>query len=174
MFNQYTYKQKFGAIIIGFIILLLASYKKTFRHAIAAKKQLNIVENKLRISSNSYDDIAQLKNEIITLDNIIGGNKINPELVQQSLLDFITRSNINVNIVSIEDVHMFSADKFLIHTNQIELEGAYSSLIKLLYAIEREFKDSRVISSQLYSKKNYRTNTTKLLLKIILQNYEKI
>ena len=173
MFNNLTYKQKCLAIIIGFVVLLLAAYKKTIRQAIAAKKQLNHVEQQLLNVDNSYNTLYSLKNEVKVLDNIIGGGNLNPELVQQSILDFITNKNVATNIVKIEDVHTFSDNDFKVYTNQIEVEGRFNTLVELLYTIEKEFKGSRITSSSIYSKKNYRTNRTKLYLKLILQNYEK-
>ena len=70
-------------------------------------------------------------------------------------------------------MHTFSDTEFKIYSNQITVEGAYNNLIELLYTIEKEYKASRIVSTNLYSKKNYQTKTTKLYLKIILQNYEK-
>lgn len=174
MFKNLTYKQKFFAVIGGFLLLLMASYKKTFKDTLAAKKELNHVEEKLSSIENSFSEIYNLKNEINYLDNIIGGHTLNPEQVQQKAFDFVTKSEFEVNIVSIEDVHLFSNEDFLVYSNQIELEGSYNSLINLLYDIEKNFKNSRVVNTQFYSRKNYRTNTKKLFLKIILQNYEKI
>lgn len=172
VFKNLTYKQKFIAVLVGFILLFMASYKKTFKHTIQAKKELSLVEKKLSNNENSLSALYNLKNEISNLNKTIGGQTKNPEQVQQKLLDFISRNDHDVNIVSIEDVHLFSDNEFLIYTNQIELEGTYSSLINVLYEIEKEFRNSRVASVQLYSKKNYRTNTKNLFLKIIFQNYE--
>ena len=174
MFNNLTYKQKFLATLLGFVLLFMASYKKTLKHTLTAKKQLHNVEAKLLDINSSYSDIYALKNEVKVLDNIIGGYTLDPGQVQQKILDFITKKNSDTNVVSIEDVHLYNNKEFLVYTNQIELEGSYDSLIKMLYEIEKKLKDSKVVSSEMYSKKEYRTNTTKLFLKIILQNYEKI
>ncbi|WP_299883436.1 hypothetical protein [uncultured Lacinutrix sp.] len=169
MFNNLTYKQKFIAALALFLLLVMASYKKTFKHVIEAKKELANVESKLLNSENIHSELYAIKNDIRVLDNIIGGHTDNPEDVQRKLLNFI--ANIDINIVEIGDVHEFQDDKYLIYTNQIELEGSYNDLINALYTIEKDFKDSRVASVKIYSKKDYRTNTNKLYLKLILQNY---
>ncbi|PKP11183.1 MAG: hypothetical protein CVU08_12780 [Bacteroidetes bacterium HGW-Bacteroidetes-3] len=174
MLKNATYKQKFLAVVVGFLLLLFASYKKTFKDTIAVKKELNNIEYKLLNIKNSFSDIYNLKNDITTIDNIIGGYTVNPDQVQQMILDFITKRKFNLNIVSIADVHLFSDEEFLIYSNQIEIEGSYETLVNLLYEIEKNFKYSRVISTQFYSKQNFRTNTKQLYLKILFQNYEKI
>ncbi|MDO5968997.1 hypothetical protein Q4Q35_04180 [Flavivirga aquimarina] len=150
----------------------MASYKKTYKHTLIAKKELKQVKKELSGNESSLNELYRLKNEISSIDKIIGGQTLNPEYVQQTLLDFISKNDFNVNIVDIEDVHLFSDSEFLIYSNQIELEGSYKDLTYTLYEIEKNFKNSRVISTQFYTKKNYRTNTKTLFLKIILQNYE--
>jgi hypothetical protein len=173
VFNNLTYKKKFLAVILGFIILLLAAYKKTIRQTLAAKQELSLVQEQLANTNQSHNVLFSLQDQVKGLDNIIGGNNLKPELVQPSILNFITKKGQDVNVVSIEDVHTFLDTEFKIYSNQITVEGSYNKLIELLYTIEKEYKASRIVSTNLYSKKNYQTKTTKLYLKIILQNYEK-
>lgn len=173
MFENLTYKQKFFGVIIGFVILLLAAYKKTLRHTLASKQQLNIVEQRLEGVNDAYNDLANLRENVKILDNIIGGNNSEPQLVQRQLLNFITKQNFKANIVGIKDVHKYRNDEFTIYTNQIEIQGSYNDLLNLLYMCEKNFKDSRILSAKFYTKKNYTTRKEKLYLNIILQNYEK-
>ena len=172
MLKNLTYKQKFFAVIVGFILLFMASYKKTYKHTLAAMKELNLVKEKLSNDESSLNLLYYLKNEITNLKKAIGGQTNNSEHVQQELLDFISQNTFDVDIVSIEDVHLFSDNDFLIYSNQIELQGNYRELVKTLYEIEKNFKSSRVISTKMYSKKDYRTKIKTIYLKIILQNYE--
>lgn len=174
MANSFTYKQKFFGVLIGFLVLVLAIYKKTYKHVFAAKQQLELVNEKLQSVDNSSNEIYALKNDVILLDNIIGGQTEEPELVQQMILDFISNSDYKINISSIEDTHIYGDDEFNIYTNIIETEGVYSDLMHLLYKIENEFELSKIVSSELYSVKNYRNNSKRLYLKLIFQNYEKI
>lgn len=174
MLKNLTYKQKFYAVLVGFVLLSLVSYKKTYRQVFYAKKELALVNKKLAKATNSENDLFSLKSDITVLDNVIGGHSSNPTQVQQLIFDFISSKESHVNLVAMEDAHIFSNEEFLIYTNQVELEGSYENLMELLYDVEKNFKSSRVVSNSMYSKKNYTTNTTKLYLKIILQNYEKV
>lgn len=173
MFENLSYKHKFFAVLIGFLILFLASYKKTFKHTIAAKKELSLTEEKLLNTDNLYNDLYKVKNEITALDNLIGGHSLKPEYVQQQILDFVSNTEIDINIVTIDDVHLYTDYEFLVYTNQIEFQGTYENLIHLLYDIEKNFKNSSVVSAKFHSKQNYVTKKRNLFLKIILQNYEK-
>lgn len=173
MFNNLTYKTKFIAVIVGFILVVLACYKKTYKHMFAAKKELNTVEQKLVNTDDSYSIVSNLKYDITQLDNLIGGQTKNPQFVQQDILDFISKTNYKVDIVSIEDMHIYEGEEFNVFTNQIEVEGSYEALVKLLHQIETYFKNSRVTNTSFYSRKNYKTKRKQLFLKIILRNYEK-
>ncbi len=173
MFKNLTYKRKFFLTILGFVLLLMAAYKKTYKHTFTARKALNEVRQKLNNTEASANNLIALKNDIKSLDRLIGGHSLNPIHVQQKLLDFMAKKNLKVDIVSIENAHVFTDKEFLIYSNRIELEGSYEELVKLLYETEKKFSGSRVVSAKFYSKKNYKTRKQTLFLKIILQNYEK-
>ena len=173
MFNTVSYKRKFIAVLIGFIIMLLAAYKKNFKHIFEIRHQINNLDEKLNTVDGSYNQIFFLKNEIVQLNDLIGGQTKAPELVQQLILDFITNTGLKINIHDIEDTHIFDDDEFSVYTNVLDIEGDYTTLLQLLYQIEKDFKASKVVSSEFYTEKNYRYNSKKLFLKLILQNYEK-
>jgi hypothetical protein len=174
MFDKYTYKQKFYALIILFIMLLLASYKKTFKHVFSAQNELSLIEERITESNVSDQDLYVLNSQLTDLDLFIRGQNAEPQLVQHEILDFITRSNFKVDVVNIENVHLFKDTDFMIYTNQLEVEGDYIDLMKLLYSIENKFESSRVVSLAFYVKKDFRNKRKRLILKLILQNYEKI
>ncbi|MEO1032271.1 MAG: hypothetical protein AAFX55_12740 [Bacteroidota bacterium] len=173
MFKNVPYKKKFLFIILGFVVLLLAAYKKNFKSIFEIRSQLSHIDKKLNTVDGSYQQIFFLKNEIAQLNDLIGGQTKDPELVQELILDFVTNTNLDINIHDIEDTHVFSDDEFTIYTNVLQIEGDYNTLLKLLYTIEKDFLASKVVSSEFYTEKNYRTTSKKLFLKLILQNYEK-
>lgn len=173
MFKNITYKKKFIFIIVGFVLLGLAAYKKNFKNIFEVRSQISSITQKLNEVDGSHNQIFFLKNEVAQLNDMIGGQTKNPELVQQLILDFISNSNVKVNIHKIEDTHLYNDGEFNIFTNTIQIEGDYKSLLELLYLVEKDFAYSKVVSAELSTEKNYRNNSKKLYLKLILQNYEK-
>lgn len=173
MFKTVPYKRKFIIVVIGFVILLLAAYKKNFKNIFEIRNQINHLDQKLNTVDGSYNQIFFLKNEIAQLNDLIGGQTKAPELVQQLILDFITNTGLKINIHDIKDPHVFSDNEFTVYTNVLDIEGDYNTLLQLLYTIEKDFAASKVVSTEFYTEKNYRYNTKKLFLKLILQNYEK-
>lgn len=173
MFKTITYKQKFYALILSFLMLLLASYKRKISKLLDVKSKIDKIDKNQKNIEESNFKILFIKNEIKNLDDVIGGSKTDPEDVQQKILDFITKKGFVNNLVSIENVHLNSKNEFLIYTNQIILESNYETLINTLYDIEKHFLHSRVISTKLYLKRKFNINNEKIYLKIIFQNYEK-
>jgi hypothetical protein len=173
MVNNLSNKQKFYLIIAAFILLALASYKKTFKRTYESWKSLNIIEKKISSGKDIQSNLFNIRDELKQLDDFIGGGSINPEDVQNNLLGFLTEGKREVNLTLIEDTHLNDNDKFLVYTNRIILEGNYESLITTLYSIEKEFTDSKIVSAEIYSKKNRQKKVEKIYLKIILQNYDK-
>lgn len=174
MFKKYTYKQKFQASIVLFVLLLLAVYKKNFKHVFNLHKELNLVEKQISEAKISNQDLLVLNNQLKDLDALIGGQSNSPELVQHEALNFITNSQLQVEVVNIEKRHEFQEGEFSIHTNQIEIQGDYEDLMTLLFGFENNFNSSRISSVKMYSKRDYKKKKKHLVLKIILQNYEKI
>jgi hypothetical protein len=173
MASSFTYKQKFFAMAVGFVILLLASYKKTYKHMFEAKYQLNLISDKLENVDDAYNQIFMIKNEIDNLDYIIGGYSKEAGNVQQKILDFIAVTDYEINISTIADTHKLNDNDFTIYTNVIKIEGSYFELMALNYQIESQFKESRIVSSELFTEKDYKNNKKRLFLKLIFQNYEK-
>lgn len=167
------YKQKFFLIVFGCIILLLAIYKKNIRELIAVNQQINAIDLDLVKVDGSHDQIYYLTNEINNIDAIIGGQSKTPQLVQQYILDFITKSEYKVNIYSIDDTHIVDDESFHIYTNKLQIEGNFKTLLQLLFYIEKKFKHSKIVSARFFVKENYAKNSKNLFLELILQNYEK-
>lgn len=172
MKNEITYKTKVIVLIIIIFILFIASYNKSFSETFAAKRELKVVNSKLESLESYHNKLYDIKNEINLLDNIIGGNTNNPEKIQQKILDFITKMDSDVDVVEIKDIHLSDTDKFFIYSNNIKLEGDYESLVSVLYNLEKQFRESRVVSSSIENVRDYKNKKNKLIMTIIFQNYE--
>ena len=68
---------------------------------------------------------------------------------------------------------MAESNGFNVISNQLILEGNFNSLLEIVYAFEREFKFSNIVSISFVKEKEFQTRKDKLRVKIIFQNYEK-
>ncbi len=172
MLDKISHKRRFFLVVLVLVLLVFAVYKKTYQPIFNLKNELNASQQLVENTTQPFAKIENLKTELAVLDKVVG-NSENHALIQQKILDFITTHSFNVSVVNIADSHIHKGNAFTIFTNKIVLKGNYKTLLKTIYTIEKEFKASKIVSTKFYSKKNYRTNKTELLLELYFQNYGK-
>jgi hypothetical protein len=174
MFENIPYKKKFLVLIALLIVLAITGYKRSFSLAIDAYDTLQSSRSKLAEVSNSRQKIAALKNEVTYLDQIIGKEAANADVVQQEILNTFNRIENGSDLVKLEEIHIANNDYFNIYTNQLILSGGYKDLLEATYRYEKEFDYSRVVSLKFFVEKEPRSRRKKLFEQLIFQNYEKI
>lgn len=172
MFENITYKKKLFGLSVLIIVLFLAANKRSFKVTKASYDNYKELEAKLEDINSSTINLNKIQADILLLDNLIGKQGVSPEEAQQSILDFMTEYDY-VNIVNLEEVHFASGNGFNIYTNQLVLEGEFNNLIKVVYAFEKEFSLSKVVSISFNKEKNYNSRREELKVNIMFQNYEK-
>lgn len=171
MFEQYPYKLKFKILIVLFVMLSIAAYRRSFSALIDVIKENRQLTEKVELMSKKTKNISQLKSEIAGLDKMIGKEGISKEKVQQGIVNFLLENSTNVSINNMQSIHEYSDANYRIFTYQLDLIGSFNQLIKTAYTFEREFEYSKIVSTSFYTDK--RNNKTEVLhLKIIFQNYE--
>jgi len=173
MFENLTYKQKFLGLIAISVLLGLAAYKRSFKLTIDAYNEYNELREKLHEIKSSSNTIHELDAEILYFDNLLGKENMESVLVQQEILNFVTNKSVAVSVFELAEVHEASDKEFVIHTNQLTIEGGFEALLKMVYEFEKEFPYSRVVNTSFFKKKDFKTRRIKLYAKIIFQNYEK-
>lgn len=174
MFENIPYKKKFFALLGLFVVLSITAYKRSFSKTIAAKELLTASEEKLAIVQNSQQKITRLRADVAYLDNIIGKESANPDIVQQELLNTFATLDAKADLIKLEEVHQARNEYFNIYTNRLVLYGDFNALLAVTYDYEKSFEFSRVVSLEFRVEKEPRTRRKKLVEQLIFQNYEKI
>lgn len=173
MFNQYTYKQKFKALLLLFVLLLITAYKRSFSPLITSYNEYHSLAQKTAEFESKSKELHKLTTEVATLDQVLGKGGQSKEIIQQEIVNFIANKHPEVTIDNIQPIHTFRDNNFTTITNQIDLTGNTNQLLKTVYDFEKEFDISKIVSLQFYTlKKNDKEE--KLHLKLIFQNYEGI
>lgn len=171
MFEKYTFKTKFIALIVVFIMLFITAYKRSFNtlfQVLTDYKTLTLKVNEINKKGNNS---VELIKEIAYLDKIIGKQEVTKEMVQQGIVSFATENHPKVSINDLQSIHVFPDENYTIITNQLDVTGNVNELLQLGYDFEKKFNLSRIISMNFYtSKKNNKPDV--LHLKMIFQNYE--
>jgi hypothetical protein len=170
MFESYSYKKKFIALILIFCMLSVAAYRRSFGSLIEAykeNKQLKELSNSIK---SKTDNIDGLRNKVYQYDKFLGNQNVSNDVIQQEIIAFST-SHKGISIQELETTHIFEEENYRVLTNQLDVIGNINHLLKLTYDFETKFNFSRVISMNFYVKKTS-NSSEELHLKIIFQNYE--
>jgi hypothetical protein len=170
MFENYSYKKKFIALIVVICLLSVTAYKRSFKNLIEVyNENTNLKELSNNIKSKT-NDIDKLRNKVTQFDKFLGNQNVSNDIIQQEIIAFSTIHK-GVSINELTSTHVFENENYKTLTNQLDLVGNINVLLKLIYAFETNFKFSRVISTNFYIKKKNNINN-ELHLRIIFQNYE--
>ena len=170
MFEQYSYKKKFLALMLVFVMLAITAYKRSFSALFQVIRENKELVNNITQLEQKAGNLEKLQKEVSSLDKIIGKEDMKPEEVQQQLVNFAT-NNANVSISDLQPIHIADDENYLISTNQIDVTGNINELLQLGYSFEKEFNVSRLTSLNFYTtKKNNKAE--QLHLKMIFQNYD--
>ncbi len=172
MFANLTYKQKLLGLMVVGVLLFFAANKRSFKVTRQAYNQVRQLEDKLNYVNSSTTDIGQTQVELQFYDKIIGEQGVAPEEIQQQILDFATKYE-RVLVYNLDEIHIAESNGFSVISNQLTLEGDFNSLLDAVYAFEKEFRFSNIVSVSFVKEKEYQTRKNKLRVKIIFQNYEK-
>ncbi len=173
MFEQFSHKKKFYALLVLSVLLALTAYKRSFKGALQAVGFYNESKKNISANKNADQELFLLHGEIALLDNVIGKKVQDPKMVQNQILDFLSNQDADISISKIEGLHISQDDFFTIYSNRITLKGSFTSLQKTIYAFEKDFNYARIANSRFYTARNPRSRKKELFNDIIFQNYEK-
>lgn len=171
MFENYSYKKKFTALIAIFLMLSITAYKRSFHSLFQVMEEYKELSEKVDDINKKANNTDGLLRDIAYLDKVIGKEGITKEMAQQGIVSFATKNHAHISINNVQPIHVFSDDNYRIITNQLDVTGNSNQLLQLAYDFEKQFDLSRIVSMNFYTtKKNNKFEV--LHLKMIFQNYE--
>jgi len=170
MFENYSYKQKFYALIIVFFMLSITAYKRSFHTLFEVVSEYRMLSKKADDINKKAKSNGTLRNDVEYLNRIIGKEGVTKEMVQQGIIGFASATQ-GVSINDLKPIHDYAETDYHIITNQLDVTGNANQLLELAYNFEKKFDYSRMVSQNFYiTKKNNKSEV--LHLKMIFQNYE--
>lgn len=171
MFNQYTYKTKVKFLGLLFIMLSIASYRRSFSNLIELYIENRTLTKKKSTMNNQSSNAYVLQEKLNELDKLIGKVGVEKENIQQKIIDFSIKNGEKITINNIQTIHQSKLNDYQVYTYQIDLTGDYNTLLQLTYEFERKFDYSKIVSTKFYTES--KNNKKEILhLNLIFQNYE--
>lgn len=171
MFEKYSYKVKFQALIVLFLMLSVAAYRRSFSTLINLVKENAQLSEKVENSSGAGTDIKKIQAELEAIDKVIGKTGADKEKIQQDIVSFATLHQ-GISINDMQAIHQFAGEGHIAYTNRLDVTGSFNELLNLAYEFEKNFTYSRLVNVNFYTvRKNNKPDV--LHLKMIFQNYDK-
>jgi hypothetical protein len=171
MFDKYSYKVKFYALIAVFALLSITAYKRSFSTLLRLIAENKELVAKAEMASNGLKDFKQIKADLAVIDKVIGRDGVHKETVQQEIISFVSNYR-HVSIHDVQAIHEYTEKGIVAYTNQLDVTGATEPLLALVYDFEKKFLYSRLVNMKFYTVKKDNKESV-LHLKMIFQNYEK-
>lgn len=174
MFKNITYKKKLIILLAGFVIFLFVAYSLSIKNTFELADQCEAYETQLDFVKDAPVKIAQLQKELDSKEQLLGRNLSETEFQEQLLQKISSHCSKNDLVIrELPQVHTYRQHEYEIETYTTVIEGSYVRLLKLLYAMEQEYRIGKVVSAKFISKKDFKTNRLRLTLSMYIQNIKK-
>jgi len=132
-------------------------------------KEVSRLQNEVDQISTAPIQIQQLKQELAGLDGKIGNHsgEISQEGIFRDLSQYCTQHKLIIREFPV--FHQYSSQDHLVRSFQVEIEGGFHDLLKLVYHLEQEIYLGKIASLDFEKKMDRRSRQEYLNLKITLQ-----
>lgn len=170
MWKKLTYKRKVVLLMVGIAVSLPIIYNLSLKKTFKLKRQCHEAEKKLEKIETAPEAIIKIQNELNRIDNLVG--KQNSKDVQEVLIehvsDFCQKQKITFR--EYPGIHEYQKENYNLMTNVIKVKGTFTDLIRLLYFLEKNYKQGKVTSVKYQLQRNYKTKNRELIGVYYIQN----
>ncbi|MEM8908239.1 MAG: hypothetical protein AAGD05_10375 [Bacteroidota bacterium] len=164
-----TYRKKNQYLLGGTVLLLVLIGWVSIRPTWALYKESRQLVEEQNRAATAPAEIARYQQQLANL------KASTPQPFQRALLlEQVTsfcRQN-NLLITAFPEAHQNMRSNYSVLTHEIEVEGAYRDMVRLVYLLEQEATLGVVSSLQFHRFKDRATKKQKLRAKLVLRNLE--
>lgn len=167
---KFSYSQKLQLLPFVFIIILFIIYGIAIKDVLNLRGDCHALMDQIIKTKDAPRQMAISRQRLNELNQIAG--KGTDSLLTDPLLEFISieENHKLVQLVEYQPIHQFKSQHYQVETRIACFEGSFSRLLGLLYAIENNFKEGKVISVKYQTETNFKTNKRRLLMTLYIQS----
>lgn len=172
--DNLTYQQKaYVSLTLGLIGLVMC-YNLAFSKTLDISASNETMEEKLQNANSLPRQIKKMKQSLEYL-NTHFGNYIEDDTKDREALLHLISSYCHLNNITLISYPYLGKEKkndINIHTNQVIARGNFIDLLRLLYHLEKEEEQGRIVSSRFSMSRDFTVNKYFLELTISIQTVE--
>jgi hypothetical protein len=120
-------------------------------------------------SGDAQEQLISLTVRLAELNSITGTSTT--DLGGDPLLNFISTNLIyGANLINFLPLHVYTRQPYLIETRIAIFEGNFSSLLTVLYTLEKNYSSGKVVSVKFETETNLKTQKKRLLMSLYIQS----
>ena len=167
-----SHKQRYYLLILGIPILLLIAWKLSLSQTLEAQKEYRqLKSNQLRYAEPNRM-LKQLQQE---LSSIREGNVADPQLLDQQLMDEVSRKAgpYKIRLEAFPESHNYRSDNYQVQTFTLRFSGSFSDLLRFIHYSEQDIKTCSLVSV-VFERKVLRKTGERLYAELYFQSLNKI
>ncbi|MCT4603988.1 MAG: hypothetical protein N4A59_13950 [Marinifilum sp.] len=164
-----TYRTKMKLLPIGILLVFLMVYSLTISNTIDLSKQVKQLKSQVEKLGDAPLQVQILKKRLGEIEERIGNHSgtITQEEIFNELSVYCKKNGLTMREFPVP--HELLKDDYLLQTHQVEIEGSFRRLVKLIYFLEQETYLGKVAATKFLLKKDKRTREEYLSLSVYLQ-----
>ena len=156
------------------IVLLILAYNRKFSPTLQLYGQvssLSTIKNEEKLNQ----DIASVETDLKLVNKLLGKERHDVQSVNKDVVHKVSRikDSLNVELVSMPNIHTIDDGSFKISTHRIILSGGFQNQLKVINEFEHHLKGVKVPYINFYLWEDRRKKTQELRSEIHLKSYEK-
>lgn len=158
-------------LLAAVVILLLVSYRFAIRNTLELREQYHQLTSQAVSVKDMPSQLALLKQKEQYYDSVLAQMDLGDTSMQNNLLRALNQesSKNDLKIIDFNQPHIYKSETNSLSTYSFGLNGGYPNILKTIYTLEKNGKFGEVVHIDFEKKKNYRSNKSYLVAKVLLQ-----
>ncbi|PKP03993.1 MAG: hypothetical protein CVU11_06440 [Bacteroidetes bacterium HGW-Bacteroidetes-6] len=169
--QQITYKNRYRLLLAGIVVLAVIVYHFGFSKTIAMYQLKNELIDRSSEVEDAPQRISGLKQQVAAFESLISGNPSDTTETRNKIMNYVSRFCNDHNLTLSGFLPPVDVDRgtFILETNILEIEGDFSTILRLVYNMEMVWKPGKVVSVKFFTSEDLRTKTLKLFAHVYIQ-----
>ncbi|MEL6809720.1 MAG: hypothetical protein AAFP76_00100 [Bacteroidota bacterium] len=168
-----TPRNKNIVLIVGFIIVLLLSYRFVLSKTIFLKNEISKLEQHL-VSSEDLAHIAlQLDQREKFIDSVLQKNNLKHLSIQNNLLEFLNREarEGTFQITQFTEPHRSVENEVTTTSYRFTLRGSFLACEQIIYQLEQAYNFGKITHLKFEKKRDFRKGKDYLECNVIIESF---
>lgn len=172
MFKVQSYQKSVKLLPWGACVVLLLVYWFAISETVKLRHEAHDLEKNVTAMKGAPLEIAAIKTKLSEINKTAGGNTNNTGTDPLMELTSSLASANNVTLAEYQPLHTYKNQNYTIDSRIAGFDAPFIPCLKVLYNLEKEYHNGKVVSVNFSTVKDYKTSQKHLTMQIIIQSIQ--